>query len=369
MNRTIIKDALTKLGTPKAIETNSFEALLDKNISLAKEVLGENWYPLESDPYMKKLRVLTLRQIHNQADKNLTILSLLATTALGNDLDSIGIDRGVIRDEGQAPFAEFKFNLTKVSDGTLLIPSGTKIGLEDEVGIYATTIRDAVVLKGSSSVVTVAELSYPCVSSEIVLDTLITDIPYVAMLEQISSFSSGSIAEDDDRYRVRIILNRNRFNTAGSIDAYTFYTYSADSRIDDVFITSEAPLEVNVYIASFDGVDDEMIKRVEETLNAKEIRPLGDRVIVKPAKVISITLVATIEIFNIENSSLIEEQIRANFEESFFIGQDFVRSDFDRKCHVDGVYRVVSNFKDVIVGKKEIVKINSLKLDFKEFVR
>jgi len=367
MNRTVVADALTKLGTPKVIETDSFETLLDKNISLAKEVLGENWYPLESDPYMKKLRVLTLRQIHNQADKNLTILSLLATTALGSDLDSIGIDRGVIRDEGQVPFAEFKFNLTKVSDGTLLVPSGTKIGLEDEVGIYATTIRDAVVAEGSSSVVTIAELSYPCVSSEIVLDTLITDIPYVvAMLEQISSFSGGSVAEDDDRYRVRIILNRNRFNTAGSIEAYTFYTYSADSRIDDVFLTSEAPLEVNVYIASFDGVDDEMIKRVEETLNSKEIRPLGDMVIVKSAKVIEVSLIATIEVFNIENSSLIEEQIRANFEESFFIGQDFVRSDFDRKCHVDGVYRVVSSFNDVIVDYNEIFNIKNIELNFKE---
>jgi phage-related baseplate assembly protein len=93
---------------------------------------------------------------------------------------------------------------------------------------------------------------------------------------------------------------------------------------------------------------------------------LNDRVIVKPAKIILVDISATIEVFKIENSSKIKTLIESNFFNTFFIGQDFVKSDLDRKTHIDGVYRVVSEFQDMIIKENEVLKINSLNLDFKE---
>jgi phage-related baseplate assembly protein len=361
-----ISKALNNLGVPKVIIEDSFETKLQENIVLMKSILGSDWYPLESDPYMKKLRVLTLRQMHNQADKNNTVLSLLATTATGTDLDSIGIDRNVIRDEGEAPYADFKFNLTKLSDGKILIPKNTRIGNLDNLDIYSTTLKDVYVTLNQPSVTVQAQLSYNALASDITFNSLITDIPYIGVIQQLTSFSNGTTTEDDERYRLRIILNKNRFNTAGSEDAYTFFTYSADSRIDDVFVTSEKALDVNVYISSSEEVDEVMIGRVNEVLSKKSIRPLNDRVIVKPAKIIPVDISATIEVFKIENSSKIKTLIESNFFNTFFIGQDFVKSDLDRKTHIDGVYRVVSDFQDMIINDNEVLKINSLNLDFKE---
>ena len=86
-------------------------------------------------------------------------------------------------------------------------------------------------------------------------------------------------------------------------------------------------------------------------LNAKYTRPLNDKVLVKPAE---------IEVFDLLKQSEIDAEIRANFENSFFIGQNFIESDFMRKCHIDGVYRVNSNFKDRLVNDNQIIKINKL---------
>ena len=100
-------------------------------------------------------------------------------------------------------------------------------------------------------------------------------------------------------------------------------------------------------------------------LNAKYTRPLNDKLSVKPAEIISLDLTVDIEVFDLLKQSEIDAEIRANFENSFFIGQNFIESDFMRKCHIDGVYRVNSNFEDRIVSNKQIIKINSLTLILK----
>ena len=129
---------------------------------------------------------------------------------------------------------------------------------------------------------------------------------------------------------------------------------------------SENVLEVNVYLASFSGVDDLMIRRVEDALNKRYVRPLGDKVIVKPAKIVEITIKADIELFDLLQQKEIDRQIKENFKDTFFIGQDFVKSDFIRKCHIDGVYRVNSDFEDVIVSDKEVIQIKGFELNYME---
>ena len=96
------------------------------------------------------------------------------------------------------------------------------------------------------------------------------------------------------------------------------------------------------------------------------MRPIGDNLIVKPAEIVELDIDVTVELFDMLKQGEIDAAIRANFDNSFFIGQDFVRSDLIRKCHIDGVYRVDTDFSDVIVSEKQIVKINSLNLNYVE---
>ena len=363
-----LETTLLKLPTPSVVEEKTFDELLAENIDALKVFLGDEYKPLESDPFMKKLRVLTLRQLHNQADKNKTIKQLLVTTATGDNLDHLGAGVGVLRDDGEYPYATVSFSLSSELDETVVIPSGTVLSSDDD---KKSVLKDDVVIeRGSLTALGKVFLQEYIKESDTKTENIITDLPFLLEVKQLENFSNGKEQESDDRYRYRIVLSYLAFNTTGAEDAYKYHTYSADSRIDDVVVLDEVLLEVHIYIASFlYEVDDVMIQRVYDNTASKDKRPLGDKVVVKPAKKVELDLEATIEVFDLLKSGEIEKKIRQNFTNSFLIGEDFVRSDFDKKCHVDGVYRVVSNFEDVVVDKKEIIKINSLKLDFKEVAR
>jgi phage-related baseplate assembly protein len=360
-----LEKQLSSLKEPLAFNIKTFDEILSENISLAKEVLGSDWLPLESDPYMKKLRVLTLRQLHNQADKKETVKQLLVTTATGVNLDNLGASENVFRDGGEFPYANFEFKLLVQRDEQVVIPRG--LVLNDDDDLYrARVVEDVIIPAGELSGVSKVELESFVVESDVKTENIVTELPFGVDVKQLEIFKNGATAESDDRYRLRIIASNDRYSTAGSVEAYTYHAVSADSRIDDIVVLDENVLDVNIYLASFSCVDDLMINRVYEACNKRYVRPLGDNLIVKPAEIVELNISATIELFDLLKQGEIDTAIRANFENSFFIGQDFVRSDFIRKCHIDGVYRVDTDFNDVIVNNKQIIKIKSLSLNFVE---
>lgn len=363
-----LENKISSLTDPTAFNNKTFDELLAENVLLAKEILGEDWKPLESDPYMKKLRVLTLRQVHNQADKNETVKQLLVTTATKQDLDHLGASEGVFRDLGEYPYVNFEFTLLTAATTDLTIPHGLVLNSDDDQhkAILAESIFiEAGNLTGTGRV----ELQEYTYQSEVKTENIVTELTFAVEAKQLDIFSNGDDEEKDDRYRLRIIASNDKHSTAGSEEAYKYFVYSADSRIDDVSIPDDnEPLEVNIYIASFDGVDSVMINRVNEALNAKYTRPLGDDVKVFPAEKVEVNLTATIHLFDLLKQSEIDKKIRANFDNSFFIDQNFIQSDFIRKSHVDGVYKVESDFTDVTTTNKQIIDIKSINFNYVEAV-
>jgi len=362
-----IETRLSTLGEPTAFDTKSFDEFLAELVDEAKSILGSDWLPLESDPYMKKLRVVALRKLHDQEDLKETVKQILITTATGVDLDNRGAEKNVFRDLGEFPYTDFEFKLLSLKDEDVVIPSGLVLS-DDENIAFSRVVDDVVIPSGAESVIVKVELEQYVTESDVKTENIITELPFGVEAKQLDVFKNGASAESDDRYRVRIIASNNSLNTAGSEDAYKFFIYSADSRIDDVSIPEDnEPLEVNIYLASFSSeVDEMMIARVYETVTAKKTRPLSDLVSVYPAEKVEVSINATIELFDMLKQSDIDTQIRANFENSFFIGQNFVRSDLIRKMHIDGVYRVTSDFTDVVVSDKQIIEIKEINITFVE---
>jgi len=327
--------------------------------------LGDDYVPLESDPYMKKLRVLTLRQLHNVVDKNETIKQLLVTTATGANLDNLGAGVGVFRDAGEYPVAMFEFSLSVDLDVDAVIPKGTLLNSADDK--YKAELLDDVVIKaGDIKGFGKVALQVYTKESEIKTENIVTDMPFVVIAKQLEAFSGGDEAESDDRYRVRIISSFSRFSTAGSREAYEYWAYSADSRIDDVVIISPEPMVVDVYIYSFSGVDDEMIRRVANSLNDRYVRPLSDKVNIKKPVSMGYKGKATVFVKSLLDSGEIEKRIRANFDNSFYIGQDLPKSEFFKRCQVEGVVRVASDFEDIFVSDTAVIDSFELELEFRE---
>lgn len=362
---------LSLLQEPTAIQVKTFDELFNENITEAKAILSTDlieWLPLESDPYTKNIRVLTLRQMHNQTDLNLTVKSLLLTTATNTDLDNLGAGLKIFRDAGEYPYTNFEFSLLGPSSNDIVIPKGLVLNSDDDKN-KAFTKYEATIKAGELKTTVIVELEQYINESEVKTENLITDLTYAVEIKQLDIFKNGSVAENDERYRLRLIASNDKYNTAGSAGAYEFYTYTADSRIDDVSIPDDnEPLEVNIYIASFTGVDDAMIERVYNICNEKYTRPLGDDLNVYPAEIIEVNLIGDIELLDLLKQDEIDAQIKANFNNSLFIGQDFMKLDFYRKCGVTGIYDIKSSFTDVLANDKQIIKIISINFNYTQAI-
>jgi len=198
--------------------------------------------------------------------------------------------------------------------------------------------------------------------------------------------------ENDAEFLERAMLSVNRFSTAGPSEAYKYHTYEADARVGDVkVINALKPLSeyvslfvgkdevgilaaliqlmgdmatVEIYIASKDVIDNDLLQIVQTTLSAEKTRPLTDRVVVKPAIIKDVILAVTLEVYDLSQEIVIENEINSNFLKFFKIGEDVIYSELISKLHINGVYRVITDINsDVIIEDTEIAKI-TLNLNF-----
>lgn len=101
--------------------------------------------------------------------------------------------------------------------------------------------------------------------------------------------------EDNDAFRERGRLAPYGFSTAGPQKAYEYHAKSAHEDIRDVRVDSPSPGVVRVTVLSRvgNGVPaPEVLEAVRVALNAEDIRPLNDTVLVEPGYVIPWQLTA-----------------------------------------------------------------------------
>lgn len=101
--------------------------------------------------------------------------------------------------------------------------------------------------------------------------------------------------EQDDDFRERGRLAPYGFSTAGPGKAYLYHARSAHDDVLDAWVDSPSPGVVRVTVLSRvgDGVPtDEVLAAVRAALNAEDVRPLNDTVLVEPARVLPWSLKA-----------------------------------------------------------------------------
>lgn len=95
-----------------------------------------------------------------------------------------------------------------------------------------------------------------------------------------------AVVETDAELRDRAQLALEAFSTAGPRGAYEFHALSADARVLHVGITSPVPGQVQVVVLARTGVPPpDLIVEVTAALNAEDVRPLCDQVVVLPAEI------------------------------------------------------------------------------------
>lgn len=174
-----------------------------------------------------------------------------------------------------------------------------------------------------------------------------TDLDHLAALVGVSRLDG----ETDERLRYRTQLSLEGFSTAGPVLSYVFHALSASNQVKDVHVDSPPPGEVRVVVLAApsesnpDGVPSgELLSAVESTLNAEDVRPLCDTVLVAPASVLTYTISATLTCVPGPDTSVVLAAAIAACQtyaaDQFRLGYDVTVSGLHAALHQPGAMRV-----------------------------
>lgn len=109
--------------------------------------------------------------------------------------------------------------------------------------------------------------------------------------------NTTAVYEVDDALRARVQLAIEAYTTAGSVGSYEYHARTADPRVVDVGVTSPEPGTVLVTVLGREdaGVPPaDLLAAVHGALNAEDVRPLCDTVIVSAPEIVEYSVSAEI---------------------------------------------------------------------------
>ena len=280
------------------IITTSAEAIYDNTIGSLETELNEPLYPGDERRLFAEAQNAFL--VSHQNTVNELFKQRFLQYASGKVLDAHGESEGCVRLGKQKAKAKQRFSLSAEQRMNVVIPAGTKV-TADSVK-YFETVEVAVIEAGKLYVDTIVEAveggaDYNGYAIN-QLNLLVDLIPYVSSVTNLEATNGGDNGEPypeedggigDERYRERIKLVQSTKSTAGAETTYEFYAKSADASIEDVKVTSPSPCNINILVLCKDGKvpDEELLKKVEAAVTAKEVRPLGDKVTVSGVEAVT----------------------------------------------------------------------------------
>lgn len=172
----------------------------------------------------------------------------------------------------------------------------------------------------------------------------------------------AAVLEDDDTFRARIQLAPRGYSVAGPVGAYVFHAKTADGQVLDAAATSPTPGRVIVSVLSRAGSgtpSQTLLNTVAAAVNADDIRPLTDEVIVQAAGIVNYQI--TGRVFTLpgpDSSSVLAtalQRVAAYAESMHRIGRRPTLSGIYAALHIEGVDRVelTSPAADVAVGETQ----------------
>jgi phage-related baseplate assembly protein len=333
---------IKSLPTPTVVQILNFEDILSQNQNMFK-MLVPNWQPLESDEFNIILQAFAYRELHLRAYFNEMAKSFFLTTTTGIDLDNYALFYGIERLKGAKPYTDYEFTLSSALSQDITIP--LNLVLTDDTSTYeAILLEDVVITAGTTKGTGRVELQLEVSQIDLKTENITTPLPFVVTAKAMAIFNNGSEVENDTDFKQRILLSMADKSTAGSEETYKSFTFNADERIEDVAVLNGGSGVVNIFYYS--SVSDEIMQtRVENTLNAKETRPLTDTVVVAQAIPVSFSITAELKIYpNQETATVYTNAIislEAGLKELKKIGTTITLSEINKFLKVDGVKEVV----------------------------
>ena len=280
-----MEDTIKNIPDVSFIDGLTLEDLQNQMISdfttKYREITGKDIELSLSNPYRLILYAVTLQhyQMYMHLD-NAAKMNLLKYSR-GSFLDQVAALRGVQRDKGACAMTTLRFAVDDVMPSAITIPVGTKVSGN---GIVFATTEVGEIKAGQETVVIQAqctelgEKGNGYLPGEI--SRMVDTIPFVDAATNIKETAGGADEETDDHLADRVYHAPSAYSVAGPADAYAYYAKAANPLIEDVYVSSPAPTEVEVRLAMQGGrlPSEELIASVTEYLSARDRRPLTDKV-------------------------------------------------------------------------------------------
>lgn len=179
------------------------------------------------------------------------------------------------------------------------------------------------------------------------------------------------VYESDDRLRTRTQLSFEGYTTAGSIGSYVFFTLSASGQVKDVDVYKSKPGQVMVTVLSREGdgtPSQELLDIVFAALNAEEIRPLTDEVLVQaPTQIYHYNLTAKLYFYSGPDPEVVRQvalaKVTEYVTENHLLGHDITESGLHAALHQPGVQHVeiiTPVGGTILVGSTEAAKCDTV---------
>ena len=215
-----------------------------------------------------------------------------AQYAKGSILDAHGENENCTRLAATKAHTIVRFSINSELGFNIVIPKGTKVTADNEK--YFETDEVAVIYAGSKYIDVLVSATEGGSAyngfTEGQINKLVDRVEYIATVSNLETTGGGDDGEPypeadgglgDSRYYERIRLSKSAKSTAGAESLYEYYAKSADASISDVFVASDnAAGTINLTVCCKDGAipTQDILDKVLAACNAKDIRPLGDKV-------------------------------------------------------------------------------------------
>lgn len=311
---------MTKYPNIEFINTDT-QTILSEMIKDYESYTGRSIYP--SDPIRLMLSWIADIIIHERVIINETGKQNVPRYAKGEYLDSIA---EIFRDEKRLPATSAKvilrFFISNIFETEKVIPVGTRVSAGEN--IIFETVNDLVIPPklnyGDVYAVCQTKGTVGNGFTEGQIKSIIDIFPYFEKVENITQSGGGSDEESDEAFYERMRDNMNSYSSAGSKGAYIYHVKSVSSLIKDVCVTSPSAGYVDIRILLETGLpDDEIIKKVYDTVNSDTVRPLTDYVTISAPNTVEFDIDFTYYMSNNSELSITETEKLINEAKESYI--------------------------------------------------
>ncbi len=332
------------MTAPVFFELDGAKLLADL-VATYEGLTGRKLQPAQAEYLV--LQAVAAAQLRTHYQVQAAALNMLLPFSTAPALDYLAALVGVTRLQASGAGVTLSFVLEPTHTG-VIIPSGTRVRSADGKAIFATITQTAVAV-GVTPVTVLAACTTPGkIGNGYVagaVNNLVDPLPFVVSVANTDTSKNGADTETDQELRERTQQAPARFSTAGPRAAYEYWAKTANPAIIDVAAIQITPGTVGVYPLVAGGVaSPTVLAQVEAAVNAEDVRPLTDTVVVQNPVVSTYDVEIELIILAGEDSTRIQNEVIAAVralgdKKALAMGQNVTHLEIDCEAmNISGVY-------------------------------